>query len=108
MFKDRSILLLAIGQTLIWAALYYVFPALLLRWEQELGWSKPDLTAAIALAVLISGIGAPFPGRVIDAGRAPMLLATCSPVVLSGNECCEPSGNSISMDTFTLSRSLCG
>ncbi len=74
MFKDRSILLLAIGQTLIWAALYYVFPALLLRWEQELGWSKPDLTAAIALAVLISGICAPFAGRVIDAGRGPMLL----------------------------------
>ena len=43
---DLTIHLLAIGQTLAWALIYYVFPALLLRWEQELGWSKADLTMA--------------------------------------------------------------
>lgn len=75
MFSDRPIVLLALGQTLIWAGLYYVFPALLLRWEQELGWSKIDLTAAITLAVLISGLCAPVAGSIIDRGRGPILLA---------------------------------
>jgi hypothetical protein len=52
-FKDQSILLLAIAQTLVWAGFYYLFPALLLRWEQSLGWSKTDLTAAITLAIFV-------------------------------------------------------
>ena len=75
MFSDRPIVFLALGQTLIWAGIYYIFPALLLRWEQELGWSKIDLTAAITLAVLISGLCAPLAGSIIDKGRGPMLLA---------------------------------
>lgn len=75
MFKDRAILLLAIGQCLIWASLFYIFPALLLRWEQELGWSRIELTAGITLAVCLSGIAAPFAGRLIDAGRGPETLA---------------------------------
>lgn len=75
MLKNRAILLLAIGQTFIWAGIYYIFPALLLRWEQALGWSKADLTAAIALAVLISASASPFTGRIIDIGRGPVLMA---------------------------------
>lgn len=82
MFKDRAIVALAIGETLVWAGLYYVFPALLLRWEQDLEWSKVDITAAITLAVLISAISAPFTGRIIDAGRGPLLMAGSS--VLGG------------------------
>lgn len=75
MFRDRGILLLAMGQTLAWSGLYYVFPALLLRWEQELGWSKADLTAAIMMAVLISGLVSPIAGRIIDRARGPALMA---------------------------------
>ena len=69
MFKDRAIVLLAIGQCLIWASLFYIFPALLLRWESELGWSRVELTAGITLAVCLSGVVAPIAGRLIDAGR---------------------------------------
>jgi len=47
--KDRPILFLAIAQMLIWACIYYSFPALLLHWERSLGWSRADLTAAITL-----------------------------------------------------------
>lgn len=75
MFKDRAIVLLAIGQTFAWAGLFYVFPALLLRWEQSLQWDKVDLTAAITFAVLISAICSPITGRIIDAGRGPLLMA---------------------------------
>lgn len=75
MFKDRAIVLLAIGQCLIWASLFYIFPALLLRWEQELSWSRIELTAGITLAVCLSGIAAPIAGRLIDAGRGPETMA---------------------------------
>ena len=68
MFRDRPVFLLAAGQTLVWAGLYYVFPALLVRWETALGWSRTDLTAAITLAILLSALSSPLAGRLIDAG----------------------------------------
>jgi len=74
MRRDPAILLLALGQTLAWASIYYIFPALLLRWEQELGWSKADLTAAIALAVLVSALASPLTGRAIDRGQGALLV----------------------------------
>ena len=73
--RDPAILLLAIGQTLAWASIYYVFPALLLRWEQDLGWSKADLTAAITMAVLVSAVASPLTGRIIDRGYGATLMA---------------------------------
>ncbi len=75
MFTDRAVLLLAVGQTLAWAALYYVFPALLLHWELDLGWSKADLTGAITLAVLITALFSPLAGRIIDRGHGAALMA---------------------------------
>jgi predicted MFS family arabinose efflux permease len=76
--RDRAILLMAVGQTLVWAGLYYVFPALLLSWEAATGWSKAELTGAITCAVLLSGAAAPVMGRVIDAGLGPVLMGGCS------------------------------
>ncbi|MDH5356244.1 MAG: MFS transporter [Gammaproteobacteria bacterium] len=76
--KDRPILLLAIAQTLIWACLYYSFPALLLNWESTLGWGRADLTAAIALAVFISAFVSPIAGRFIDAGKGPQMMTACA------------------------------
>lgn len=73
--KDRAILYLAIAQTLVWAGFYYLFPALLLRWEQSLGWSKADLTAAITLAIFVSAIAAPLAGRLIDSGKGALMMA---------------------------------
>ena len=71
----RPVILLAIGQTLAWASIYYTFPALLLRWEQDMGWSKPEVTMAITLGVLISALMAPVAGRIIDAGRGGEMMA---------------------------------
>ncbi|MGI9401583.1 MAG: MFS transporter [Rhizobiaceae bacterium] len=75
MRRDPAIYILAIGQTLAWASIYYVFPAMLLRWEQNLGWSKADLTAAIMLAVLVSAAVSPITGRIIDRGLGSQLVA---------------------------------
>lgn len=82
--KHRPILLLAIAQTLIWACIYYSFPALLLHWEQSFGWSRADLTAAITLAVFISAFCSPLGGRLVDAGKGPLMMTAAA--LLGG--CC--------------------
>ena len=59
---------IAIGETIVWAGMYYSFPALLLQWEQEFGWSKTELSGAFSLALLVSALLAPIAGRLIDRG----------------------------------------
>ena len=66
---------LAIAETIVWAGLYYAFPALLLQWEADPGWSKAQLTGAFTLAVLVSALLAPFSGRVIDRALGPHMFA---------------------------------
>lgn len=65
---------LALAETIVWAALYYSFPALLLEWERDLGWSKIELTGALTIALLVSAAAAPFAGRFIDKGHGRALL----------------------------------
>lgn len=73
-----AVLFLALGQTIVWAGMYYLFPALLLRWEEAEGWSKTTLTAAFAGALVMSGLFAPLAGRIIDKGRGAELMAGAS------------------------------
>jgi hypothetical protein len=80
--KDRPILLLAIAQTLIWACIYYSFPALLLNWEASLGWSRADLTGAVTLAIFMSAFCSPLYGRLIDIGKGAQMMTAAS--VLGG------------------------
>ncbi len=80
--KDRPILFLAIAQTLIWACIYYSFPALLLHWEASLGWSRADLTGAVTLAIFMSASCSPLYGRLIDAGKGAQMMTAAS--VLGG------------------------
>lgn len=80
--KDRPIILLAIAQTLIWACIFYSFPALLLHWEASLGWSRADLTGAVTLAIFMSAFCSPLYGRLIDAGRGAQMMTAAS--VLGG------------------------
>ncbi len=72
---SRETLYLAVGQLLVWAGIYYVFPALLLQWEASFGWSRADLTAAFMIAMFASAFAAPFNGRLIDAGYGPVMMA---------------------------------
>ncbi len=66
---------LAIAETIVWAAYYYAFPALLLIWERDLGWTKTELSGAFTLALLVSAALAPLVGRLIDRGFAREVLA---------------------------------
>jgi len=68
------IILLSVGQTLVWACLYYVFPALILRWEETIGWNKVEISLAITLALLTSAVFSPIAGKIIDKGKGHFLL----------------------------------
>ncbi len=65
---------LGLAQTLVWAGLYYVFPALLPTWKAELGWSPTVLAGAFTLALVVQALAAPFAGRLIDGGHGRLLL----------------------------------
>ncbi len=71
----RATWFLAFGQTFIWAGLYYIFPALIVRWETAFGWTKAELTGAITLSIVTSALVSPLAGRLIDKGYGPYLLA---------------------------------
>ena len=66
---------LAIAETLVWAAYVYVFPALLLTWEADLGWSRPELALAFTVALATSALLAPWMGRLIDKGLGPFAFS---------------------------------
>ncbi|MEM8743114.1 MAG: MFS transporter [Pseudomonadota bacterium] len=65
---------LAFAETIVWAAMYYSFPALLLEWEADLGWSKTELTGALTISLLVSAAASPFAGRIIDHGHGRILM----------------------------------
>lgn len=65
---------LAVGQTLGYAALLYIFAALLVAWEGALGWSKAQLALGPTLAILVSAAVAPLAGRLVDRGLGAELL----------------------------------
>jgi len=70
----RTILALAFAETLVWAGVFYIFPALLAHWEADLGWSKPTLSGAFTAALVTSALCAPIAGRMIDAGHGRRML----------------------------------
>ncbi|MCV6611714.1 MAG: MFS transporter [Amphritea sp.] len=93
---NNVVWLIGTAQTLLWGALYYLFPALLLHWEEYYGWSRAELTLALAIAVVVSAIFAPYAGRLIDKGKGPVmqpLSALIGAVLLF----CLPYANSLTM-----------
>lgn len=69
-----AIWLLAVGQTLGFAALLYIFAALLVAWEGALGWSKAQLSVGPTLSILVSAAVATQAGRLVDRGYGAELL----------------------------------
>ncbi len=66
----RDVVPLAVAQTIVWAAMYYSFPALLPWWERDLGWSKATLSGAFTASLVLTALLAPLAGRLIDRGLA--------------------------------------
>lgn len=72
----RTVWGLAAAETLVWAASYYLFPAMLPHWERQLGWSKTALAGAFTLALLVSAASSPLVGSLIDRGLGRTVLVT--------------------------------
>ena len=70
----RTVLALAFAETIVWAGVFYIFPALLKHWEGDLGWEKTTLSGAFTAALVTSAVCAPVAGRLIDAGHGRRLL----------------------------------
>ena len=71
-WRDPAILAFMLSETVIWAAIFYSFPALVLHWQGEFGWSATQAMGAFSLALAVQGLTAPWVGRLIDRGRAPL------------------------------------
>ena len=69
-----AVWLLAVGQTLTYAALYYAFAALLPDLEIATGWSKAQLAAGPTCGFLVTAVLTPFTGRLVDRGWGGELL----------------------------------
>lgn len=72
--SDPAILALTVAQTLTWAAFFYVFPALVLRWQAEFGWTAGAAMGAFSLALAVQGLAARWAGGLIDRGLAPVAM----------------------------------
>ena len=49
--QRSGVWLLAVGQTIGYAGLFYIFAALLLTWDSNLDWGKERLTLAFMIAI---------------------------------------------------------
>lgn len=78
--RGAGVWALAAGQTLVYACLYYVFAALILPWQGDLGWDKTRFAFGPTLALLIAAALAPLAGSLVDRGHGPEAL-TVTPLV---------------------------
>ncbi|HIC49061.1 MAG TPA: MFS transporter, partial [Dehalococcoidia bacterium] len=65
---DPKLWAISVAETLAWAGMFYMFPALLLRWHRHFGWSISQLSSALMLALVISAVVGILSGRLIDKG----------------------------------------
>ncbi len=72
--ERRAVWMLATGQTLGYACFYYIFAAMVVSWQDALGWDKAVLALGPTVAILVSAGLAPFVGRAVDRGHGPRLM----------------------------------
>ena len=66
--------MLAVGETLGWASLFYIYGALLVWIEADTGWDRTSLAIGLTLALLVSALSVSFAGRLVDRGLGAELL----------------------------------
>src|SRR5688572_21996033 len=71
---------LGITQTITWGILYYGFSTFMPAMEAEMGWTRGQMSGALSVAMLLSGLAAAPVGHWLD-HRGPRLLMTCGSVV---------------------------
>lgn len=78
--QSRAVWLLALGQTLAYAGVYYAFPALLPDLQAQTGWSVAELAFGPTLGFLVMAVLTPFTGRWVDRGFGGEML-TYAPIM---------------------------
>lgn len=76
------VLWLSVAQLISWGTLFYMFSLLLEHFEKDLSLSRVDAALAFSLALLMEGVLAIAVGRMIDAGRARIVM--CAGSLLAG------------------------
>ncbi|MCH2078234.1 MAG: MFS transporter [Rhodobacteraceae bacterium] len=66
--RDPVVLAITFSQLVISAGLYYVFPALVLFWQTDFGWTLTQIMGAFSLALIMQGLTAKSIGRLLDRG----------------------------------------
>lgn len=66
MSEWRLVGFLAVGQLVVWGALYYGFAVIVSPMEADLGWAKTETNGALTLGLLVAGISAVPIGHWID------------------------------------------
>lgn len=69
-----TVVALAAGQLVCWAALYYAFSSFVLPMQHAFGWSKPQMMGALTLGLAVWGAATYAAGAAIDAGRGRALM----------------------------------
>lgn len=69
-----AVWLLAVGQTLGYAAMLYLFAAILTEVEADTGWSRATLALGPTVSLLVAAAAAPVAGRLVDTGQSARLL----------------------------------
>lgn len=80
--QSLAVWLLALGQTLTYAGVYYAFPALLPDLQAQTGWSVAELAFGPTLGFLVMAVLTPFTGRWVDRGFGGEML-TYAPVLMA-------------------------
>lgn len=83
-FRWGFILPLAIAQLVSWGSLYYAFAVISGPMALELGWSKPEVNAALSCGLATTGFASFLAGRIIDrhGGRIIMTAGSLSAALL--------------------------
>lgn len=69
-----TVVALAAGQLLSWAALFYGFTSFILPMRGAFGWSEPQMLGAFTLGLTLWGAGSYAAGAAVDAGRGRALM----------------------------------
>ena len=70
-----TVALLAVGQIVCWAALYYAFTSFVLPMQASTGWSKPELMGAFSGGLTVWGLSSYAVGAAIDRGQGRWVLS---------------------------------
>jgi len=75
--RTHTVLALGTAQTLAWASSYYLPAMLAAPMARDLGVATPTVFAAFSMALIVSALGGPLAGRLIDRhGGRPVLLGS--------------------------------